>query len=55
MKNIIFMTIGVVVLRQVARYFKIKSFEDVVDLMKPFVKDVMREAKPLTRLSFHLN
>lgn len=49
------MTIGVAVLRQVARYFKIKSFDDVVHLVKPLVKDMVREVKHAGRFSFHLN
>ncbi|MBA3664001.1 MAG: hypothetical protein H0W61_07310 [Bacteroidetes bacterium] len=53
MKNLILMTIGVAVLRQVANYFKIKSFEDMVKLVKPFIKEAVKQTEK--RFHLHLN
>jgi hypothetical protein len=58
MKKLILMTVGIAVLRQVARYFKIKSFEDVMRLVRPYVKDLknmLPDVKTLNQLKHHLN
>ena len=56
MKKLIVMTIGVALIRQVAKYFKINSFEDLVNLVKPLVKDAWPQAvHKVQKLSHSLN
>jgi len=56
MKKLIAMTIGVALVRQVAKYFKINSFEDLVNLVRPFVKEVWPQAvHKVQKLSHSLN
>ncbi|MGZ3899994.1 MAG: hypothetical protein ACXVNM_02820 [Bacteroidia bacterium] len=56
MKKIILLALGVVVIRQVAKYFKINTFDDVVNLVKPFAKEVWpRAVNKVQNLSHSLN
>ncbi|MCW3076099.1 MAG: hypothetical protein JWO32_708 [Bacteroidetes bacterium] len=45
MKKWILMTIGMELLRQVAKHYKINTFEDVIKLITPYIKDLLPQPK----------
>lgn len=55
------MTVGIAVLRRIARLFDIHSFADVVAIFRSVIHSIVKEvniiknSKPLHKMSFHLN
>ncbi|MCW3075924.1 MAG: hypothetical protein JWO32_533 [Bacteroidetes bacterium] len=53
MKTLILMTLGVALLRQVAKYYKINSVQDAIKFAEPFVNEIIPKQK--FHLKHHLN
>lgn len=45
MKKLIIMYLSIALIREVAKYYKIKSFEDVMKLVMPTLEDILPEVK----------
>jgi len=43
MKKLILMYLGIVAIREVAKYYKINSFEDVLKMVLPPLEDILPE------------